>query len=387
MNFYWMKTDIDFSGKYLLRPDDIPIDVFITELSFYNLGRDTIEDFLKSEGMLRTPVQSKVDTIDRYPAMVPDVTEFRLESTFWHLVTVTHDCNLRRTLSFVWELCEDPRSSIFARVYSILSVILIFISIGIFCAGKPFQVCMYITTVAFRNCATCKMLGRLWQKSSKTSQYKQRRLHWVQYRLPRHATLANIHAVYRSKFLCLLHHGKFLTQNFWIIKIISGYVPWVVYGWTDCSFFCMSVKEKLLSAAAQCNRHYRSCPVTGLDGGWYGWTGSFEDFESAENFKNGSILKRTSRFGPNNYYVEKSYFVTVRLSCYNGDYVWCMLHIPWGWWKSLSAERLHNHWRTLVGSHNNDHCRLWRRSTDCKFLVFIKLDFYVSSKLLTRKTS
>ena len=72
MSCYWISTDIDFSGKYLLRPDDIPIDVFITELSFYNLGRDTIEDFLKSEGMLRTPVQSKVDTIDRYPARVPN---------------------------------------------------------------------------------------------------------------------------------------------------------------------------------------------------------------------------------------------------------------------------------------------------------------------------
>ena len=96
-SFYFITTDIDFSGKYLLRPDDIPIDVFITELSFYNLGRDTIEDFLKSEGMLRTPVQNKVDTIDRYPARVSNVLwlkfyqKVQFDTFYQWLLTVTFD--------------------------------------------------------------------------------------------------------------------------------------------------------------------------------------------------------------------------------------------------------------------------------------------------------
>ena len=35
-----------FLGKYLIRPDDIPIDVFVTELAFYSLGRETVEVFI-----------------------------------------------------------------------------------------------------------------------------------------------------------------------------------------------------------------------------------------------------------------------------------------------------------------------------------------------------
>ena len=40
-------------GAGLVRPDDIPIDVFVTELAFYSLGRKTVENFLKNEGILR----------------------------------------------------------------------------------------------------------------------------------------------------------------------------------------------------------------------------------------------------------------------------------------------------------------------------------------------
>lgn len=110
-----VNDSIDYSGKYLLRPDDIPIDVFITELSFYNLGRETVEHFLKNEGMLRTPPPPKTDYHVRYRGR-------------------SETCGVRRVLNLVWELCEDPSSSAMARFYSITSVLLIFISIGIFCA-------------------------------------------------------------------------------------------------------------------------------------------------------------------------------------------------------------------------------------------------------------
>ena len=65
-------------GADLIRPDDIPIDVFVTELAFYSLGRETVENFLKNEGLLRDGSNSQNES----------------EST-----------NHR---AYIWKMCEDP---------------------------------------------------------------------------------------------------------------------------------------------------------------------------------------------------------------------------------------------------------------------------------------
>ena len=62
----------------MIRPDDIPIDVFVTELAFYSLGRETVENFLKNEGLLRDTVNAENES----------------EST-----------NHR---AYIWKMCEDP---------------------------------------------------------------------------------------------------------------------------------------------------------------------------------------------------------------------------------------------------------------------------------------
>ena len=97
------------SAKYLLRPDDIPIDVFITELSFYNLGRDTVEHFLKNEGMLRTPTPPKSETIERHP-------EYSQR---------TFGGKCRQTISLVWELCEAMVSMFFMN-FSFTSYLVVY---------------------------------------------------------------------------------------------------------------------------------------------------------------------------------------------------------------------------------------------------------------------
>jgi len=104
------------NGKYLIRPDDIPIDVFVTELAFYSLGRETVENFLNNEGLLR------------------DERRFDQDSNCGEMETPPIGYTANPSISFVWKMCEDPSSSLVARLYSILSVILIFLSIGIFCA-------------------------------------------------------------------------------------------------------------------------------------------------------------------------------------------------------------------------------------------------------------
>jgi len=39
-------------GGSLVRPDHIPIDIFLNEIAFYRLDIDTIREFLEIEGLL-----------------------------------------------------------------------------------------------------------------------------------------------------------------------------------------------------------------------------------------------------------------------------------------------------------------------------------------------
>lgn len=88
------------SGGRLRRPANVPLDMFLEELRFYELGEETIDRFKEDEGFAKEE-------------------ERPLPSN-----------NLARR---VWMLFEYPESSSAARIIAIISVMVIVISILIFC--------------------------------------------------------------------------------------------------------------------------------------------------------------------------------------------------------------------------------------------------------------
>lgn len=88
------------SGGHLYRPDDIPEDIFLEELEFYQLGEEVIKKFKLRNGFLPEP-------------------EILLPKYRW-----------QRGL---WLLLEYPTSSISAKVIGILSLIIILLSVINFC--------------------------------------------------------------------------------------------------------------------------------------------------------------------------------------------------------------------------------------------------------------
>uniref|UniRef100_A0A8D0HBH6 BTB domain-containing protein n=1 Tax=Sphenodon punctatus TaxID=8508 RepID=A0A8D0HBH6_SPHPU len=88
------------SGGRLRRPANIPIDVFLEELRFYQLGEEALSKFREDEGFIKEE-------------------ERKLPN--------------REFLKQVWLLFEYPESSQWARIIAIVSVMVILISIVIFC--------------------------------------------------------------------------------------------------------------------------------------------------------------------------------------------------------------------------------------------------------------
>ncbi|VEL14664.1 unnamed protein product [Protopolystoma xenopodis] len=88
------------SGGRLRRPVNVPIDVFSEEIKFYDLGEEAIERYREDEGFIKEEVR-----------VLPN-DEFQRK---------------------VWLLFEYPESSTAARVIAITSVIVIVLSIVIFC--------------------------------------------------------------------------------------------------------------------------------------------------------------------------------------------------------------------------------------------------------------
>ncbi|KAK7919690.1 hypothetical protein WMY93_010974 [Mugilogobius chulae] len=88
------------SGGRLRRPTNIPLDIFMDELLFYELGEDVIDRFKEDEGF-------------------PKEEERPLPSN-----------TIQRQL---WMLFEHPESSSGARIIAIISVMVIVVSILIFC--------------------------------------------------------------------------------------------------------------------------------------------------------------------------------------------------------------------------------------------------------------
>ncbi|XP_028305829.1 potassium voltage-gated channel subfamily A member 1-like isoform X2 [Gouania willdenowi] len=89
------------SGGRLRRPAHVPVDVFLEELKFYELGEDVVQRLREDEGFVREEEE---------------------------LPLPEHELQRR-----VWLLFEHPQSSVAARAVAVLSVMVILISIIIFC--------------------------------------------------------------------------------------------------------------------------------------------------------------------------------------------------------------------------------------------------------------
>lgn len=93
------------SGGRLRRPVEVPEDVFLDELSFYQLGEEVIQAFRQKEGILGEPAD------DDCLYLLPDDS--------WQ--------------KKVWLFCEEPDSSKEAKVFAIISIICIIVSVTSFC--------------------------------------------------------------------------------------------------------------------------------------------------------------------------------------------------------------------------------------------------------------
>lgn len=88
------------SGGRLRRPMEVPEDVFLEEIEFYQLGEEQIRLYREKEGFITEK-------------------EMVLPKAEW-----------QRSL---WLFCEEPDSSLAARIFAVVSVVCILISITNFC--------------------------------------------------------------------------------------------------------------------------------------------------------------------------------------------------------------------------------------------------------------
>ena len=94
---------------FLRRPDDIPLDIFVNELCFYQLEKEAIEDFLADEGILLEDEKRLVEKKEKFASTL-EYIQFR-----------------------TWQCLEDPQSSRFALCLSIASLVITVSSILILC--------------------------------------------------------------------------------------------------------------------------------------------------------------------------------------------------------------------------------------------------------------
>lgn len=86
-------------GGYLRRPDPVPDDIFLSELDFYEIEKDTVERYKKEEGYIEEKKILPENPLQRK----------------------------------IWMIMEYPETSTFAYAIAILSVIITFASIVLFC--------------------------------------------------------------------------------------------------------------------------------------------------------------------------------------------------------------------------------------------------------------
>ena len=97
-------------GKTIVRPENIPIDVFLEELRHYQLDEDTLEDYLWEGGLLK---QQSADLLHGRPSKTEN--PFRL--FIWNILHRTDDQHIFTT-----------------DVFNFITFGLIFMSLFIFCS-------------------------------------------------------------------------------------------------------------------------------------------------------------------------------------------------------------------------------------------------------------
>ena len=88
-------------GGKLIRPDEVPLDIFLNEVRFYRFGREAISEFLKLEGIF----------LEKKVKLMPDTEIKRI----------------------IWRIFEDHDSSWEARIITLMSAAIITISVVVFC--------------------------------------------------------------------------------------------------------------------------------------------------------------------------------------------------------------------------------------------------------------
>ncbi|XP_005099327.1 potassium voltage-gated channel subfamily A member 7 isoform X2 [Aplysia californica] len=89
------------SGGRLKKPLEVPMDIFLNELQFYELGAPVISCFKETEGYIM------------------DTKDIPMPETKWK--------------RFIWEAVEYPESSLLAKVFAVFSICFILVSVVTFC--------------------------------------------------------------------------------------------------------------------------------------------------------------------------------------------------------------------------------------------------------------
>ncbi|CAK8680000.1 unnamed protein product [Clavelina lepadiformis] len=100
-NTFEIVLDFYVNGGVIRRPDNIPIDTFMKELKFYSFGRDTLEQFLRDEGILCVPKEKPM----------PD----------------------GKVKKFIWQLFENHEGSLLSVIITCISALVIIVSVVVFC--------------------------------------------------------------------------------------------------------------------------------------------------------------------------------------------------------------------------------------------------------------
>ena len=110
----------------ITRPEDIPIDVFLEEIRFYALDRDSIEEYLWQEGLLKE---------EKEPPEPPSQKDRLFIWLFLHKAYWMTEIN-----KLDWRQNRIKKWVKLSKLYSILTFTLIFVSLTIFCVETCFVI-------------------------------------------------------------------------------------------------------------------------------------------------------------------------------------------------------------------------------------------------------
>ncbi|XP_078580295.1 potassium voltage-gated channel subfamily A member 3-like [Branchiostoma floridae x Branchiostoma japonicum] len=105
------------TGGMLQRPEEVPAEVFLDELEFYDVGEETLRRYREEEGMELPP-----------PDVLPPPEDERLKK--------------------IWLLFNEPKSSILAKIVTTICVIMILMSVVVTCMETVPEVQEWLHTPA-----------------------------------------------------------------------------------------------------------------------------------------------------------------------------------------------------------------------------------------------